>query len=62
VTLSITTVVIASRVSLGFVESLYDRWIWKFSDPEVRATIGKDLFAAPAILPANADYGLSAAE
>jgi hypothetical protein len=35
------------RLGLGFVHFLYDRWVWKFSDPQVRATIGADLFRAP---------------
>ena len=33
------------RFGLGFVHFLYDRWVWKLSDPHVRATIGKELFA-----------------
>lgn len=39
-------VIICARMGLGFVHFLYDRWIWKLSDPQVRATIGADLFAA----------------
>jgi hypothetical protein len=31
---------------LGIVHFLYSRWVWKLSDPQVRATIGADLFAA----------------
>lgn len=30
---------------VGFVHFLYSRWIWKLSDPQVRATIGRDLRA-----------------
>lgn len=55
-------VVIGLRVTAGFAHFLYDRWIWKFSDPQVRETIGKDLFAAPVPVPAKADYGLRPAE
>jgi hypothetical protein len=35
--------VICSRLWLGFVHFLYSRWVWKLSDPDVRATIGQDL-------------------
>jgi hypothetical protein len=38
-------VVVGARLGLSFVHFLYDRWIWKFSDPEIRATIGRKLFA-----------------
>jgi hypothetical protein len=42
-------IVVCARFGLGFVHFLYDRWIWKLSNPAVRATIGNDLFgAAPA--------------
>ena len=41
---------VAFRLALGNVHFLYDRWVWRFSDPQVRATIGKDLFA---IVPAS---------
>lgn len=30
---------------IGFVHFLYSRWIWKLSNPLVRATIGRDLWA-----------------
>jgi hypothetical protein len=36
----------AFRLSMGFVHFLYDRWLYKLSDPQVRATIGKDLALA----------------
>jgi hypothetical protein len=36
----VVPVVICARMGLGFVHFLYDRWIWKLSDPQVRATIG----------------------
>ena len=31
-------------MGLGFVHFLYSRWVWQFSDPQVRETIGADLF------------------
>ena len=34
---------IAFRLALGTVHFLYDRWVWKLSDPQVRATIGENL-------------------
>lgn len=37
---------ICTSLGLSFVHFLYDRWIYKFSDPQVRATIGADLFTA----------------
>jgi hypothetical protein len=39
-------VLIAARMGLGLVHFLYDRWIWKMSDPAVRATIGRSLISA----------------
>jgi hypothetical protein len=41
-------VVICARLGLGFVHFLYSRWVWKLGDPQVRATIGRDLFGRPA--------------
>jgi hypothetical protein len=32
------------RLGLGFVHFCYDRWIYKLGDPQVRGTIGKDVF------------------
>lgn len=37
--------VIGARMAASFVHFLYDRYIYKFSDPQVRATIGADLIA-----------------
>jgi hypothetical protein len=37
--------VLSARIGVSFVHFLYDRWIWKFSDAQVRATIGRDLLA-----------------
>ena len=34
--------IVCARLGLGFVHFLYSRWVWRFSDPKVRATIGKD--------------------
>jgi hypothetical protein len=34
------------RGSFGIWHFLQDRWVWKLSNPQVRATIGADLFAA----------------
>jgi hypothetical protein len=42
-------IVVSARLGLGLVHFVYDRWVWKLSDPRVRATIGRDLFA-PACL------------
>lgn len=33
------------RGALGIWHFLQDRWIWKLSDPRVRATIGRDIFS-----------------
>jgi hypothetical protein len=44
-TLHITAIAVALRIGLGFVHFLYDRWLYKFSDPQVRATIGRDIFS-----------------
>ena len=41
--LHFTVTVVGLRLGLGFVHFLYDRWIYKLSDPRVRATIGADL-------------------
>ena len=35
--------IVCARLGLGFVHFLYSRWVWRFSDPKVRTTIGKDL-------------------
>jgi hypothetical protein len=39
---------IGARVATGFVHFLYDRWVWKLSDPRVRAIIGRDVFCSKA--------------
>jgi hypothetical protein len=36
--------IIKLRWGIGIAHFLYSRWIWKASDPQVRATIGQDLF------------------
>jgi hypothetical protein len=38
--------IICARLGLGMVHFLYSRWVWKLSNPLVRATIGRDLLAA----------------
>jgi hypothetical protein len=38
-------VMVGLRVTAGFVHFLYERWIYNLSDPQVRATIGKELVA-----------------
>lgn len=36
---------VGAQIGLGFWHFLQDRWMWKFSNPQVRATIGKGLMA-----------------
>ena len=43
-TIKVTMPAVGLRIGLGFVHFLYDRWIYKLSDPQVRATIGRDIF------------------
>lgn len=31
------------RIAAGFVHFLYDRWVYKLSDPRIKATIGRNL-------------------
>ena len=40
--LQFSIVIVGLRLGLGFVHFLYDRWAYKFGDPQVRATIGED--------------------
>ena len=42
--LHFTLTAVGLRLALGFVHFLYDRWLYKFTDPQVRATIGQDIF------------------
>ncbi len=44
--LRVVPIVICTRLALGFVHFLYDRWVWRLSAPEVRVTIGCQLFAS----------------
>ncbi len=37
------------RIGLGFWHFLMSRWVWQLSKPEVRATIGRDLFPRPTL-------------
>ena len=45
--LRVIPIVVSTRLGLGFVHFLYDRWVWKMTDPRVRATIGRDLLEPP---------------
>jgi hypothetical protein len=45
--LRVIPIIVSARLGLGFAHFLYDRWLWKLTDPRVRATIGRDLFRAP---------------
>jgi hypothetical protein len=45
--LGFTVTAVGARLGLGFDHFLYDRWIYKLSNSQVRATIGKDIFPAP---------------
>lgn len=45
--LSFTTTAVGLRLGLGFAHFLYDRWLYKMSNPAVRATIGSNLFPVP---------------
>ena len=40
-----TIILMSARYGVAFTHFLYDRWLWQFSNPDVRATIGKNLFA-----------------
>ncbi|HEX5009775.1 MAG TPA: hypothetical protein VFY71_05190 [Planctomycetota bacterium] len=40
-----TIVLMSVRYGVAFTHFLYDRWLWSFGNPDVRATIGKSLFA-----------------
>jgi hypothetical protein len=39
--------ILGVRYGLGFVHFLYSRWVWQFSNPEARATIGRHLMRSP---------------
>jgi hypothetical protein len=43
--------IIKARWGVGIAHFLYSSWVWKLSDPQVGATIGKELFGAKAIRP-----------
>jgi hypothetical protein len=45
-TIHVTMTALALRVGLGFVHFLYDGWIYKLSDPAVRAIIWPAFSAA----------------
>jgi hypothetical protein len=44
----VTMTAVGFRLGLAFVHFLYESWIYKLSDPQVRAAIGRDLFGAKA--------------
>ena len=39
-----TVTTVGFRLGLGFIHFLYDRWLYKLSDPRVRVTVGRDIF------------------
>jgi hypothetical protein len=46
-TIKVTMPAVGLRIGLGFVHFLYDRWVYKLSDPQVRAMIGRDIRSGP---------------
>jgi hypothetical protein len=40
----ITPWVIKARWGVGIVHFIYSWWVWKLSNPQIRAAIGKELF------------------
>jgi hypothetical protein len=42
-TIKVTMPAVGLRIGLGFVHFLYDRWVYKLGDPQVRGTIGRDI-------------------
>ena len=46
--LGFTVTGVGFRLGLGFVHFLYDRWIYQLSNPQVRATIGRNIFSSTA--------------
>jgi hypothetical protein len=42
-----TMIALSLRYGFAFTHFLYDRWLWQLSKPEVRVTIGKNLFELP---------------
>lgn len=41
--------IVRARFGLGFIHFLYSGWVWKFSDPQVRTTIGRIFYPTPAV-------------
>lgn len=37
--------IISARLGLGFIHFLYDRWVWRMSNPQIRSIIAPALFA-----------------
>jgi hypothetical protein len=42
-----TMIAISLRYGFAFTHFLYDGWLWQLSNPQVRATIGRNLFELP---------------
>jgi hypothetical protein len=40
-------ILLALRIGIGFWHFLMSRWVWKLSHPQVRGTIGRNLFSDP---------------
>jgi hypothetical protein len=47
---------VSLRLGFGFVHFLYDRWIWQLGNPQIRATVGADLFNVPFCKPVTNLY------
>ncbi len=45
----VTALAVSIRLGLGLVHFCYDRWLYKLSDPAMRATIGAAIFAGPKV-------------
>jgi hypothetical protein len=43
----VTLAFYSARIGLGIAHFLTDQWIWRLSDPQVRAVIGRDLLSVP---------------
>jgi hypothetical protein len=48
--LHFTVMAVSFRLALGFIHFLYDRWIYRLGNLQVRAAIGHDLFVPPRII------------
>jgi hypothetical protein len=61
-TVQLTCWALGFRFGLGFVHFLYDRWIYRFSDPLVTATVGLALFPRRQVTSASFRSGSIAAD